>query len=102
MDGIEPTRRRAAAQLTGRADAQARSGVLLAACALAALAPRLAAQSEDAAQRIAREVVPQVERAVVCEDSWHKFCPGLHCPVEAGSQTGNSALMGEAKKVVSL
>lgn len=31
---------------------------------MAALAPRLAAQSEDAAQRIAREVVPQVERAV--------------------------------------
>ncbi len=64
MDGIEPTRRRVAAQLAGRADAQPRRGVLLAACALAALAPRLAAQSEDAAQRIAREVVPQVERAV--------------------------------------
>ena len=47
-------------------------------------------------------VMVQVERAVACEESWHKFCPGLHCPVEAGSQTGNSALMGEAKKVVSL
>jgi hypothetical protein len=43
-----------------------------------------------------------VERAVVCEESWHRFCPGLDCPVEAGSQTSNSALMGEAKKVVSL
>lgn len=42
------------------------------------------------------------ERAVVCEESWHKFCPDLHCPVETGSQTSNSALMGEAKKVVSL
>ena len=43
-----------------------------------------------------------IERAVVCEESWHRFCPGLYCPVEAGSQTTNSALMGETKKVVSL
>ncbi|MBI3094666.1 MAG: hypothetical protein HYY97_07310 [Rhodocyclales bacterium] len=43
-----------------------------------------------------------VERAVVCEESWHRFCPGLPCPVEAGSQTSNSALMGETRKVVSL
>ncbi|MCF8177568.1 MAG: hypothetical protein K9J74_03590 [Sulfuritalea sp.] len=42
------------------------------------------------------------ERAVVCEESWHRFCPGVPCPVEAGSQTVNSALMGEASKVVSL
>lgn len=41
-------------------------------------------------------------RAVVCEESWHRFCGGLTCPVELGSQTVNSALMGEAKKVVSL
>lgn len=41
-------------------------------------------------------------RAVVCEESWHRFCPGLPCPVESGSQTANSALMGEASKVVSL
>jgi hypothetical protein len=39
---------------------------------------------------------------VVCEESWHRFLPGLACPVEAGSQTSNSALMGEARKVVSL
>jgi hypothetical protein len=43
-----------------------------------------------------------IERAVVCDESWHKFCPGLGCPVEAGSQTINSALIGEAGKVVSL
>ena len=42
------------------------------------------------------------ERTVVCEESWHRFCPDLPCPVEAGSQTTNSALMGEARKVVSL
>lgn len=47
-------------------------------------------------------VLTRVERAVVCEESWHRFLPGLACPVEAGSQTSNSALMGEARKVVSL
>lgn len=41
-------------------------------------------------------------RAVVCEESWHKFCSDLTCPVELGSQTVNSALMGEAAHVVSL
>lgn len=41
-------------------------------------------------------------RAVVCEESWHRFCGDAACPVELGSQTVNSALMGEAKKVVSL
>lgn len=42
------------------------------------------------------------ERAVVCEESWHRYCPGHDCPVESGSQTVNSALMGEAERVVSL
>jgi hypothetical protein len=42
------------------------------------------------------------ERAVVCEESWHRFCPGCDCPVENGSQTINSALMAEADKVVAL
>lgn len=41
-------------------------------------------------------------RAVVCEESWHRFCPGRECPVENGSQTINSALMAEAERVVSL
>jgi hypothetical protein len=41
-------------------------------------------------------------RAVVCEDSWHRFCADAACPAELGSQTTNSALMGEARKVVSL
>lgn len=42
------------------------------------------------------------QRAVVCEESWQHHFPELRCPVEAGSQTINSALMGTAKKVVSL
>lgn len=41
-------------------------------------------------------------RAVVCEESWHRFCADAACPAELGSQTVNSALMGEARKVVSL
>ena len=41
-------------------------------------------------------------RAVACEESWHRFCADEACPAELGSQTANSALMGEAKKVVSL
>ncbi|MFN6960868.1 MAG: hypothetical protein ACK4N6_01375 [Rhodocyclaceae bacterium] len=41
-------------------------------------------------------------RAVVCEESWQRFCPGLDCPVEEGSQTINSSLMDEAERVVSL
>lgn len=44
----------------------------------------------------------QAERAVVCEDSWHRFCPGVDCPVEKGSQTINSALMAAADRVVAL
>lgn len=41
-------------------------------------------------------------RAVACEESWHRFCGDSPCPVELGSQTANSALMGEARRVVSL
>lgn len=41
-------------------------------------------------------------RAVVCEESWHRYCSGHACPVELGSQTINSALMGEAATVVAL
>ncbi|MCC7327782.1 MAG: hypothetical protein IT521_13385 [Burkholderiales bacterium] len=41
-------------------------------------------------------------RTVVCEESWHRHCAGTPCPVELGSQTVNSALMGEARHVVSL
>lgn len=42
------------------------------------------------------------ERAAACEESWHRFCPGLDCPVESGSQTVNSGLMAQAEKVVAL
>ena len=41
-------------------------------------------------------------RAVACEKSWEELMGGAACPVELGSQTVNSALMGEADKVISL
>ncbi len=41
-------------------------------------------------------------RAVACEKSWEEFMGGAACPVELGSQTINSALMGEADKVIGL
>lgn len=39
--------------------------------------------------------------ANVCEHSWEKFGAGA-CPVELGSQTQNSMMMGDARRVVSL
>ncbi|MCL6555716.1 MAG: hypothetical protein K6T56_05060 [Burkholderiales bacterium] len=41
-------------------------------------------------------------RAVACEESWRRFRPHEPCPIEAGSQTDNSALMAQAQRVVSL
>lgn len=47
-------------------------------------------------------VLAAAERAVVCEESWQRHCGSIDCPVELGSQTINSALMGETSKVVAL
>jgi hypothetical protein len=41
-------------------------------------------------------------RAVACEHSWHQHVGNEACPLELGSQTVNSALMAEARRVVSL
>lgn len=54
---------------------------------------------DDAALQAALQLA---SRAVACEDSWHRMRGHSPCPVEAGSQTINSALMGEARRVVSL
>ncbi len=41
--------------------------------------------------------------AAVCEESWHRYATaGQGCPVALGSQTTNSALIGAARRVVSL
>ena len=44
----------------------------------------------------------KAERVAACEHSWQLHMPGRPCPVEQGSQTINSALMAEARCVVSL
>ncbi len=48
-----------------------------------------------------RGILSQAQRAVACEESWHRYSKAA-CPIEPGSQTVNSALMGEAARVVSL
>lgn len=40
-------------------------------------------------------------RAVVCEHSWQQYSPDRPAPIEQGSQTDHSALMGEVSHVVS-
>ncbi len=41
-------------------------------------------------------------KAIACQESWNEHMAKNHCPIELGSQTGNSALVGTAKKVLSL
>jgi hypothetical protein len=49
-----------------------------------------------------RDSAAGAERAVACEESWHRFRATAACPVELGSQTDNSALAGSARHVLSL
>jgi len=44
----------------------------------------------------------EAERAVVCEYSWAKYFPDQHPPIEEGSQTDHSAMIGLANQVISL
>jgi len=41
-------------------------------------------------------------RSVVCEYSWSRYFPDLTAPIEEGSQTDHSAMIGEANRVISL
>lgn len=47
-------------------------------------------------------VLSKAERVAVCEHSWQLYMADRPCPMEQGSQTINSALMAEARRVVSL
>ncbi len=49
-----------------------------------------------------RTIILDATRAVACEYSWEKFRAGHTCPIELGSQTDGSLMIGEADKVVSL
>ena len=49
-----------------------------------------------------KEIITQAVKAVACEVSWELYMGDNTCPVEIGSQTNNSALVGETDKVVSI
>lgn len=42
------------------------------------------------------------QRVVVCEHSWARYMGDKPCPVELGSQTQNSIMVGEAGRIISL
>jgi hypothetical protein len=48
------------------------------------------------------KLFPRAAIAIACEHSWHEFFASLECPVELGSQTSNSQMMTETKRVISL
>ncbi len=52
-------------------------------------------------QRV-RDLLACASKAVACEFSWERYRHGETCPVETGSQTNNSAMVADARHVVSL
>lgn len=44
----------------------------------------------------------QADQAVACDHSWLRFMGDRPCPVELGSQTNHSALVGSAENVLTL
>jgi len=48
------------------------------------------------------ETLSKATHAIACKDSWEHYMGESECPVELGSQTNNSELAGEAKRIVSL
>ena len=48
------------------------------------------------------EAVSRADAVVACQDSWQHQLGDVACPVQLGSQTNNSAMVGEAGRVVSL
>ena len=46
--------------------------------------------------------VAEAAKAVACEVSWERHMGDQPCPVEIGSQTNNSAMVGDVNKVISL
>ncbi|MDA8419798.1 MAG: hypothetical protein M0039_00885 [Pseudomonadota bacterium] len=48
------------------------------------------------------ELLAGASRAVACEYSWERYMGHARCPVELGSQTGNSALAAATRRIISL
>ena len=49
-----------------------------------------------------KDIITGAIKAVACEVSWELYMGDDTCPIETGSQTSNSALVGETDKVVSI
>jgi hypothetical protein len=49
-----------------------------------------------------KTIVEKAQRAVVCEHSWGVFSPAELSPIETGSQTDHSSMIGSVSQVVSL
>lgn len=48
------------------------------------------------------KVLQCADSAVACEHSWARFHGEADCPVTLGSQTNNSAMVGQARHVIGL
>jgi hypothetical protein len=60
----------------------------------------------DGVKTLARDdvlaTVAGAAKAAACEVSWERHMGDQPCPVEIGSQTNNSAMVGDVNKVISL
>jgi len=60
----------------------------------------------DGVKTLARDdvvaMVVGATKATACEVSWERHMGDQPCPVEIGSQTNNSAMVGDNDKVISL
>jgi len=60
----------------------------------------------DGVKTLARDdvlaTVVEAAKATACEVSWERHMGDQACPVEIGSQTNNSAMVGDVNKVISL
>ena len=60
----------------------------------------------DGVKTLARDdvlvTIAGAAKAAACEVSWERHMGDQSCPVEIGSQTNNSAMAGDADRIVSL
>jgi hypothetical protein len=49
-----------------------------------------------------QKILHCTDSAVACEHSWARFHGEAPCPVTLGSQTNNSAMLGQAARVIGL
>jgi sulfur relay (sulfurtransferase) complex TusBCD TusD component (DsrE family) len=48
------------------------------------------------------DMLSKASSAVSCQESWKRYMDNIPCPVVLGSQTSNSAMVGDATHIVSL